>query len=308
MLKQRLSCIPIHINDHSLPIDELVVEINVKNETESTIYVTTKDFKIKNTTSDKYLEESTTKKIFPPDPITNNYIIFARLSPKISKTIEGAELSITAKMSIHTAKEDGVYNVVSACAYSFTDDKLKQDEEWEKYLSNISEEKKDGESTAMIRKNWYNHDAKRYYKQNSFDFIIESIGVFSCHEIVKMSLQILDKKLSAIENECANKTLMISESISTMPYSFDIILVNENYTIGKVLEYLLHEKYYKNSNILKFVGFRHDHPHDADSKIRVSIANTHKKDTENLKIDISNLIQSICADAKILFKAIYDEF
>ena len=98
----------------------------------------------------------------------------------------------------------------------------------QKYLSNIPEGKKDAGSTVMIQKNWYNHDAKRYYKQNSFDFILESVGVFNCHEIVKMSLQILDKKLSAIETECANKTLMIKKSTSTMPYSFDIILVNEN--------------------------------------------------------------------------------
>ena len=32
VLKQRLSCIPIHISDLSLPYKELVVEINMKND------------------------------------------------------------------------------------------------------------------------------------------------------------------------------------------------------------------------------------------------------------------------------------
>ena len=35
VLKQRLSCIPIHISDASLPYKELVVEINMKNDNNS---------------------------------------------------------------------------------------------------------------------------------------------------------------------------------------------------------------------------------------------------------------------------------
>ena len=54
VLKQRLSCIPIHISELSLPYKELVVEINMKNESENTIDVTTEHFKIKNITSGKY--------------------------------------------------------------------------------------------------------------------------------------------------------------------------------------------------------------------------------------------------------------
>ena len=34
VLKQRLSCIPIHISDSSLPYKELIVEINMKNDSE----------------------------------------------------------------------------------------------------------------------------------------------------------------------------------------------------------------------------------------------------------------------------------
>ena len=45
ILKQRLMCIPIHISDLDLPYKELVVEINLKNESENTIDVTTEHFK-----------------------------------------------------------------------------------------------------------------------------------------------------------------------------------------------------------------------------------------------------------------------
>ena len=46
ILKQRLSSIPVHIKDLDA-IDDLVVEINEVNDSDSIVYVTTKDFKIK---------------------------------------------------------------------------------------------------------------------------------------------------------------------------------------------------------------------------------------------------------------------
>ena len=47
ILKQRLGCIPIHIQDTSIPIEQYVVEVHKKNETDTIQYVTTADFKVK---------------------------------------------------------------------------------------------------------------------------------------------------------------------------------------------------------------------------------------------------------------------
>ena len=55
LLKQRLSCIPIHINDTSFPINNYEVHLNVSNNTDSIIHVTTKDLQIKDVTSDSQL-------------------------------------------------------------------------------------------------------------------------------------------------------------------------------------------------------------------------------------------------------------
>jgi len=61
ILKQRLGCIPIHIPDLKMPYNELLVEIHKKNDTNELMYVTTKDFRVKNTSSEKYLDESTVR-------------------------------------------------------------------------------------------------------------------------------------------------------------------------------------------------------------------------------------------------------
>ena len=54
-----------------------------------------------------------------------------------------------------------------------------------------------------------------------------------------------------------------------MSNSFDIILENEDYTIGKVLEYFLYTKFYE-TKLLTFCGFKKMHPHDSYSIIRVA--------------------------------------
>ena len=41
------------------------------------------------------------RKIFPPCPITGDFILFARLRPQVSTIAPGEELSISAKMSIY---------------------------------------------------------------------------------------------------------------------------------------------------------------------------------------------------------------
>ena len=69
LIKQRLSCIPIHITDTAFAYEEHIVEIHKKNDSQEIQYVTTADFKIKNTTNDMYLSDAACRTVFPP----NNY-------------------------------------------------------------------------------------------------------------------------------------------------------------------------------------------------------------------------------------------
>ena len=65
ILKQRLSCIPVCIKDLDIPFKNYVLEVDVENKTDTAIFVTTKDFRIKNITTDTYLDDSDVRKIFP---------------------------------------------------------------------------------------------------------------------------------------------------------------------------------------------------------------------------------------------------
>ena len=85
ILNQRLSCIPIHITDETFEFKEYVLEINVTADSSEIRYITTKDFKMKNKTTGKYLTDVKVREIFKQNEITGDYIEFARLLPKMSE-------------------------------------------------------------------------------------------------------------------------------------------------------------------------------------------------------------------------------
>ena len=114
-------------------------------------------------------------------------------------------------------------------------------------------------------------DAQRCFIENSFDFVIEGLDIFPNIELLKMSCETLISKFNKIIEDITKNNVPILRSETTMKNSFDIILVNEDYTIGKVIEYILYTKYYAVKNpTLNFCGFKKFHPHDAKSTIRVA--------------------------------------
>jgi DNA-directed RNA polymerase subunit L len=97
-------------------------------------------------------------------------------------------------------------------------------------------------------------------------------------------------------------TIPINYSETTMDYCFDIILENEDYTIGKVLEYLLYEKYYVTDKVFSFCGFKKFHPHNTDSVIRVAYVSANDKNM------VKQHLRLVCIDASEIFKRIYELF
>ena len=91
------------------------------------------------------------------------------------------------------------------------------------------------------------------------------------------------------------------KSENTIKNSYDITLKNEDYTLGKVLEFILHEEHYKN-DVLTFCGFKKFHPHDDDSIIRIAF-------TENQDMMfIYDTLISVCSLASDVYSKIKTNF
>ena len=278
LLKQRISCIPIHISDiNEFPYKDYNVEISKENNSKITEFVTTEDIKIKNINTNTYLTDAEVKQIFPPDKITGDYIDIVRLRPKIADNIESEKLILKADFDIGTAEEDGAFNVVSTCSYGNTLDAAKIKELWELKEEELKS-KHSKEEIEFIKKDWMLLDAKRIFVGDSFDFIIESLGIYSNYKLMELSCLILIKKLNNVLEDIKSNPDLVTSGDDTMENCYIIKILNEDYTIGKILEYYIYNKYFIEKKQANFVGFLKKHPHDTDSIIKVSFKNLVSKD------------------------------
>ena len=297
ILKHRLSCIPIHIDgtkeEMELFCRDYMIKVDCRNDTNEMKIVTTEDFHVVNKLTNVEFPTS----IFPPSKTTHRFIDFSRLRPKISETIAGEALKLSANFSISNAKDNSMYNVVSKCTYSNTIDSDKVGNKWKEMETEYRAKNLTDEEIKFEKKNFYILDGQRCFIENSFDFIIKGLDIFSNIKILKMSCESLIAKFNQLNDDLIVNNVPILRSETTMKNSFDIILVNEDYTIGKVLEYILYSKFYTPKNpTLNFCGFKKFHPHDAKSTIRISFVDEHKDD------DPKELVHFASQHAILIFK------
>jgi len=337
LLKQRLGCIPIHhvhtIDGFQNDYKNYVVEVDVKNESDAIRHVTTEDFKVKRAKNleklggshdeddvvYEYLPESTVRKIFPPDSISGEYIEFARLLPRLSSNVPcGEALAFTCTIEISNAKFDGMYNVAHTCSYSCTPDEKEIEKIWktkekglrEGFESEAAVGTSVAEQLASAKKNWELLEAQRIFVPNSFDFIIETVGVYSNVQLITKSCDIMIKKCEKLLADMEHGTSGNNGSIiepanerTTMKNAFCIHLIGEDYTLGKAIEYLLFSNYYdKPDGIASFCGFKKPHPHALDSFILLAF----KEETELSKVQ--EFVSKAVTECISIFKSLFESF
>jgi len=299
IVKQRLSCIPIHMSDLELLPNNYQLELTAENNTDSVMYVTTEDFRIRNKKTNNYLTKEETRNIFPPNRITGTYIDFIRLRSKIGDNIPGEKIELIADFSISNSRTNSMFNVVSICTYSNTPDILKISEKWEEYKEKMTDTNEDIE---FHRKNFHILDAQRYFVENSFDYIIQTIGIYSNTDIVSKGSNILINKFNQFIDEIDANTLLIVNTNTTLDNCVDIILENEDYTIGKALEFVLYDKYFIKEKVLQYCGFKKFHPHDTKSIIRLSFVNSIERN------EILGILKDSAIECKKVFEVISSLF
>jgi len=301
ILKHRLSSIPIHINDENFPYEKYQLEIDIENTSENIVNVTTNDFKMKDLDSDTYLSQEKINELFPKNKITNEYILFARLRPQIGN-IPGEKLKLTSKINKGTAKDNGVFNVVSTSTYSSTMDNEKVQQIWFKKEKELIGMKINEEEILQQKEDFLLLDAKRITTPNSFDFTVETIGIYKNTEIVKMACKILQNNLTYLQKMISDDELEIRESDIINNNSFDIHLKDVTYTIGKCLEYMFIEEYMESTKKMAFCAFKQYHPHDNFAILRI----TYEED-ENIATVKDNM-NNVCEKLKKLFSIIDELF
>lgn len=304
ILKQRIGCVPIHNSDPDFPYEDYQVEVDKKNDGDVIQYLTTEDFKIFNKNTKQYLTDASAHKFFPPNSITGDYIIIARLMPKLSDNLVGEHIKFEADISVSTAKQDGMYNVSSTCSFGGTIDPVKSNAAWMEKKKQLVSSKMKKEEIEFEEKNWRLLEAKRHVVEDSHEFLVESVGVYENMRIMDLACGILIEKYKKFnENVRTNNDIIIEPNReSTIPNEFMIKLLDEDYTLCNPLVYYLYQKHFIDDKSITFVGFRKPHPHNNLGEIRMAFAEPTDASTVALYLTQA---ATKCAE---LYKKIQDNF
>lgn len=301
-LKHRLSCIPIH-----MPVDmaksfeedvlagKYVLELDVQNNTDTMIYVTSGDFKIKNKTNGKYLTENELAKLFPKNKKTGDHIIFARLRPKISDSILGEHIKLTSEIIRVMPSENSACIPVSTIAATYTVDQKQADDAWDKIRSGLEAANNTVDEIEFKKRDFDFLDRYRYTVENSFDFVIESIGVYTNRELVKLACKVLARNFERlVENIDANgEDVVIIRGQSTMDNCYDVKLYYGDYTLGNIIEYFMYTQYFVKEKTLAYCGHEKMHVHNVETILRLAYKEATDKALvkEHLKQSCKNATQ-----------------
>lgn len=279
IIRHRLSCVPIN-HDIDFPIDKYSFVIDAENTGNTVITLTTGDIKVIDDETGKEAPSAISKQLFQPDSLTGDYIQLVRLNPRVSEQLPGEALSFVAKATIATAAENSAFNIVSCASYAMTIDKEKQDTALSLHLKNLKEEfKKQGlekdemESSLEYAKNgWLSLEGKRIVKKNSFDFEIETVGVFSNEEIVRRACDVLVNSLEELEITMSQTNALVDFFEITETNHVMVKLTNYDYTIAKALEAVLYIRNWEGkekADGLDYLATIKPHPHIPEIFLRL---------------------------------------
>ena len=286
-LKHRIQSVPIFESDTSKFenfVNNYCIKVQVSNETNTRKDVTTKDFKIVHKDTGKTIGEAETRKLFPPDKITGDYILLSVLMPKVSETDEPEELSLTLNFSIGNAKQDSCWNVVSKCAYFNKPD----DPNIKKAIAEKHKEE---------RRDFELLDAQRIFVQNQFIFHLTSLGVYTNQEILRKACSFLLERMTEFSLFLENATFTTKNFGVMEPFGlyqtesgFYLRIEEDDYTIGKLIENHLNLMFGKE---IYYISFKKDHPHDSHCYVSFEYRNPVKIDTitKHLSVVSSQIIE-----------------
>ena len=331
----RLSMIPIHIaNIETFDVDDYLFIIELSNNTNSIMNITTEHFQIKRVSTNKFLTRNEVKRFFPPDPITGDYILINKLRPKFfvpsktvtqevvdemgktfkKKTDDIMHFHIEGKASISNSRENGHYSPVSCASYLNTVNPEKAADGLKAYIDKELENAKNENVTPMTKEQLtrrfdLTEKSRFYYRNNKdeanvFTFKIETIGAIPPLIIFHRAIDILKEKINTFITNLINKnediiTIKSSEQLSG---GYDIIVKNEDDTLGNIIQThlcLLYADYLlpKEQRKLKFIGYKRPHP--LEKHIIFAI----QGETDNMDTLIAEIIKPGCAQiVKVLNK------
>lgn len=324
IVKHRLQSVPVHLalpglKEMSAFCEQHVVEVDVQNNTEEIMYVTTEHFRVVNKVTGVILSPNETRVMFPAYKLYY-YTDLLRLLPGKGETIQGERIKLRAAFHIARAQENSCYTVVSKSTFHNTVDMDKALQAWTAIEAKGYKDGWTAEMTALKKRDFLALDADRYFRPNSFDFVVRSIGIYEEEDLMVRACRLLTQTLQKLQGDVEADTVSIypssarAENASSMEHSWDVVLPvvhhtedrtvlwSDGHSIGPLLDHLLYRHYVEDKKTATFSGFAKFHPHSKESVLRVAMRSADGRDLlKTYLIDCCKEATQVLEHIEVLF-------
>ena len=302
MVAHRIGMIPICADPNTFNPSLYEFKLDKENKTNEMMDIHASDIQVFMRNPDNALENPTelnSKEFFPPDPITGDTVLITRLRPQWNPTAKYERLQFKAKASISTGKENSRWSPVCQVSYEYTPNKDPAHVH-EVFVNWLNANKKIENVNALMTekrdellREFHTMEVQRCYMRNDknepydFTFHIESVGVQSVPQIVLAGLKACEQLVGKYSDaDTALPPNMVVQVGDSRFASIDIILQNENHTLGNLLETYVVENHIDGSEQPKinYAGYKVPHPLRPEMFLRLD-TRTQKEVEDNITVE-----------------------
>lgn len=286
MLAHRLGLIPINVSN---PLEfngsEFSFKLNIVNESPDSRDVVAADIQVlQNRGAEEEPLPIPSGEFFYPDPISKETSLIAVLKGRVG-TQEPETLTFEATASIGIGRENAQFIPVSQCSYAYTPDPSpeRQRDFFEKWLVahkkvDISELETNSVRKGELEREFNTMEVARCFminergEPNSFDFVIESVGVLDPLYIVARALQVIQEKLisyASVDTGDLPANIKVRPADARMK-GFDFVFAEEDHTLGNLLQCWM-DINLVDSGEITYAGYKVPHPLKDEMLLRIGV-------------------------------------
>ena len=295
MLAHRIGLLPIFIQE---PLkynpDQYVFRLEETNATDVSRDITCSNFTVlekraselkgDNGEHEEQLIQVPTEKFFPSNSLTKDTCLIATFKPTIYGAMSAESISLTARASIGSGRENARFIPVSQCSYIYSRDENIEKKRgiYEKWLvlhKKVAPESlaQDQDRAKILEREFETLEAAKCYltdekgEPNSFDFTVETVGVLSVPYIIQRACEVGEAQCLKYAN-LVDKEM---ESVRIQPAEarirgFDMIFTGEDHTLGNLFQTWL-DANMVGKGVVTFAGYKIPHPLRDEMLLRIGV-------------------------------------
>lgn len=311
MLAHRIGLLPIYVPEPlKFEADKFLFKLEEKNEKDVSRSITCSDFtvyelkpssSVKSETTDNEESESKnntirdvqeadinvqvpTERFFPPHPISRSTCLIATFKPTIYGSSTADNISLIAKASLGTGRDNARFIPVSQCSYVYSRDSNPEKiramyEKWLVQHKKVMPEslKEEPERAKVLEREFNTMEVAKVFLTDekgepySFDFTVETIGILSVPYIIQRACEVGEAhclKYATI----GEKTM---DSVKIQPADarirgFDVLFSAEDHTLGNLFQTWLDQNMV-GKGVVSFVGYKIPHPLRDEMLLRIGV-------------------------------------